>query len=134
MQGVWRSRGLCPHGREPNKCKECGGSAICQHGRQRNTCKECLQKEYAGCAVSHDEDTGLQGRVVVFGAKKHQIQYTDGSIKPITTAQLRRALQPPGTTHCFCICSQSICDICFCICLISTAFQFYFNSDILTQN
>ena len=31
----------CPHGRERNKCKECGGSAFCEHGRIRYTCKEC---------------------------------------------------------------------------------------------
>ena len=31
----------CEHGRQRNKCKDCGGSQICEHGRQRNTCKDC---------------------------------------------------------------------------------------------
>ena len=31
----------CPHGRQRNYCKECGGSGICEHGRQRSKCKEC---------------------------------------------------------------------------------------------
>ena len=31
----------CPHGKRPNLCKECDGSAICLHGRQRFRCKEC---------------------------------------------------------------------------------------------
>ena len=31
----------CPHGRERNRCKECGGSSICEHGRERPKCKEC---------------------------------------------------------------------------------------------
>ena len=125
-------RTKCEHGRAPDKCKECGGSGLCQHGRQRsrcpkcgggslcphgrsnrNECKECLQEEYAGCAVhvSHDEDTDLQGRVAVFGSKKHQIRYTNGSIKTMSTGELERALQPLGTTHCFCILSQSMGDI-----------------------
>ena len=31
----------CAHGRERNKCKECGGVGICEHGRRRSLCKEC---------------------------------------------------------------------------------------------
>ena len=31
----------CEHGREPSRCKECGGSGICEHGRQRRQCKDC---------------------------------------------------------------------------------------------
>ena len=31
----------CPHGKQPSRCKECGGASICQHGRQRSKCKEC---------------------------------------------------------------------------------------------
>ena len=33
--------GACPHGRERNTCKECGGASICEHGRRRTQCKEC---------------------------------------------------------------------------------------------
>ena len=32
---------FCEHGRQRNKCKECGGSSICEHGRRRYDCKEC---------------------------------------------------------------------------------------------
>ena len=33
--------GACPHGKQRNYCKECGGSQICEHGRIRSQCKEC---------------------------------------------------------------------------------------------
>ena len=33
--------GICEHGRQRRQCKDCGGSSICEHGRRRNTCKEC---------------------------------------------------------------------------------------------
>ena len=36
-----KSDSICQHGRQRNKCKECGGGSICQHGRQRSVCKEC---------------------------------------------------------------------------------------------
>ena len=29
------------HGRQRNKCKECGGVGICEHGRRRTTRKDC---------------------------------------------------------------------------------------------
>ena len=32
---------MCEHGRERNRCKECGGVYICEHGRRRSDCKEC---------------------------------------------------------------------------------------------
>lgn len=35
------SKWACPHDRERDKCKECGGSGICEHGRYRSKCKEC---------------------------------------------------------------------------------------------
>ena len=35
----------CEHGKQKNRCKECGGSsqkrAVCEHGRQKSRCKEC---------------------------------------------------------------------------------------------
>ena len=33
--------GLCEHGRPRSKCKDCGGSGICEHGRMRSVCKDC---------------------------------------------------------------------------------------------
>ena len=39
--GSSRKRAKCTHGREKNKCKECGGSGICAHGREKYRCKEC---------------------------------------------------------------------------------------------
>jgi hypothetical protein len=32
---------ICVHGRQQQQCKHCGGSAICAHGRQKHRCKEC---------------------------------------------------------------------------------------------
>ncbi len=31
----------CPHGKQKNNCKQCGGSSICEHGRQKSRCKQC---------------------------------------------------------------------------------------------
>ena len=31
----------CEHGKQKERCKECGGSAICKHGRVRSQGKEC---------------------------------------------------------------------------------------------
>jgi len=31
----------CKHGREKNKCIECGGAGVCCHRRVRSACKEC---------------------------------------------------------------------------------------------
>jgi hypothetical protein len=31
----------CPHGRQHQICKDCGGSSICEHGRQHQICKDC---------------------------------------------------------------------------------------------
>ena len=31
----------CQHGRQPSKCKECGGASICSHNRVRSQCKDC---------------------------------------------------------------------------------------------
>ncbi len=32
----------CPHGREHNRCVDCGGTGICIHNRQKQTCKDCV--------------------------------------------------------------------------------------------
>ena len=37
----YRNEKKCEHGRQRNKCKDCGGSQICFHGRRRNQCKDC---------------------------------------------------------------------------------------------
>ena len=31
----------CPHGRQRNYCKDCGGATICIHQRQRPSCRDC---------------------------------------------------------------------------------------------
>ena len=31
----------CPHGREHNKCKDCGGASICEHNKRKSRCKIC---------------------------------------------------------------------------------------------
>jgi len=32
---------LCPHNRTRSRCKDCGGSGVCEHGRRRSHCKQC---------------------------------------------------------------------------------------------
>lgn len=36
-----RKPGQCPHGRQKDRCKDCGGSAICLHGKQKRFCRVC---------------------------------------------------------------------------------------------
>ena len=31
----------CPHGRQHNLCKDCGGASICEHNRRKRQCKDC---------------------------------------------------------------------------------------------
>ncbi len=31
----------CPHNRQKNNCKDCGGASICEHNRRRSRCKDC---------------------------------------------------------------------------------------------
>lgn len=38
---ISREKNRCPHGRQKNLCKECGGTSICEHGRIKNQCIEC---------------------------------------------------------------------------------------------
>ena len=44
------NKGLCIHGRQKYKCKECGGASLCEHGRQKSRCKDCfdLKRKPAG--------------------------------------------------------------------------------------
>ena len=37
----YREQDKCPHGKQKQKCKECGGSQICEHGNWKYQCKEC---------------------------------------------------------------------------------------------
>jgi hypothetical protein len=46
-------RSVCPHQRQRNKCKECGGASICQHQRIRSRCKEC-----GGASITHTSTSG----------------------------------------------------------------------------
>ena len=38
--------GLCDHGKQRSRCKDCGGSSICEHNRIRTTCVECGGQPY----------------------------------------------------------------------------------------
>ena len=36
-----RIKNKCPHGKQKNKCRNCGGSQICEHKKQKAECKDC---------------------------------------------------------------------------------------------
>ena len=41
-QKAEREKSKCKHGRQPTRCKECGGNSICKHGKiQKSRCLEC---------------------------------------------------------------------------------------------
>lgn len=37
---------ICPHNRIKSECKDCGGSSICPHNRKKSTCKDCNGDKY----------------------------------------------------------------------------------------
>ena len=41
MAPVRRPVKKCPHGRQQQHCRDCGGASICEHGRQRHQCRDC---------------------------------------------------------------------------------------------
>ena len=41
MEAARKEKKLCPHQRQKNYCRECGGSAFCEHQRRRSHCKDC---------------------------------------------------------------------------------------------
>ena len=49
------ARSRCVHGRQKNKCKECGGRNVCEHGRQRQMCKECWRSGTGGSGFCEHE-------------------------------------------------------------------------------
>ena len=54
--------GLCEHGRNKRECKECGGSGICEHGKIRRACKECLgiKMSCSTCKTSTQQQISTQ--------------------------------------------------------------------------
>ena len=44
---IWGGkRLLCEHGKQRNRCKECGGGSICEHDERRSQCKVCDPNGY----------------------------------------------------------------------------------------
>ena len=41
IEPVKKSIKKCEHGKNEEKCKDCGGSAFCVHGKQKASCKDC---------------------------------------------------------------------------------------------
>ena len=93
-----KKRAKCQHGRQRNKCKECGGASICQHGRQRSECKECasvfIGRTVAKQTVGHSV---CEGTVVSFttAGSKYRIEYTDGTTAALTKTAIMEVLSPP---------------------------------------
>jgi hypothetical protein len=60
--------GVCEHQRLRHYCKQCGGSAICMHGRRKSDCKECR-----GSSICEHGKQKRQCRecLAVYGACEH---------------------------------------------------------------
>ena len=59
LSAAWcmkQRRGRCEHGRQRNRCRECGGSGICVHGRERykctNECETAAAREIQSVSMS----------------------------------------------------------------------------------
>ena len=53
--GAKKWQHMCEHGKEKQKCKECGGASICEHGCRRSRCKECKASASQGREPSEEE-------------------------------------------------------------------------------
>ena len=58
-----KPRGVCPHQRRRNQCKECGGASICQHQRRRSRCKECHEEADESMPAGLEELEGTSSKV-----------------------------------------------------------------------
>ena len=70
MEAERKQRKLCPHQRQKEYCKDCGGSAFCEHQRRRSECKDCggsafceHQRRRSRCkdCVKQAEESSAQG-------------------------------------------------------------------------
>ena len=52
----WSAYARCPHGREHNRCVDCGGTQICAHDRRISRCKECSPKYCPYCDINTSKD------------------------------------------------------------------------------
>ena len=89
----------CPHGRQRNQCKECGGSGICEHGRVRSKCKDCGGGSICehGQRRSRCKDCGGGGHVTIVEAT--EVEEFDGEEDPdewVPTVQARLVRGPRG--------------------------------------
>jgi DnaJ-class molecular chaperone len=55
---------ICVHGKAQAGyfCKECPGKGICDHGRERNKCKECGGRERLRAREAANPVQGVRGR------------------------------------------------------------------------
>jgi len=61
-------RKKCPHNRQRNLCKNCGGASICEHNRVRSACKDCcLGAAEMGRATRRELALGLRSAEGVKG-------------------------------------------------------------------
>ena len=92
---------FCEHGRQRNKCKECGGSSICEHGRRRYDCKECDGPgicEHGRIRSQCKECGGSQ--ICEHGRRRSQCKECGGS--QICTHGRRRSVCKECSPHNFC--------------------------------
>ena len=89
----------CEHGRQRNKCKDCGGSSICEHGRLRHICKDCGGSGICehGRQRSQCKECGGGGHVTIVEAT--EVEEFDGKEDPdewVPTVPARLVCGPPG--------------------------------------
>ena len=91
----------CPHGRQRNRCKECGGSGLCEHGRQRSKCKDCGGSGICehGRRRCRCKDCGGSDHVIILEATEVELIFDDeeeGPDEGITTVQAHVVAGPRG--------------------------------------
>ena len=78
--------GICEHGRQRSRCKQCDGSGVCEHNRLRHYCKQCCGsgicshgRRKSDCKQCHGSSICEHGRqkrqcrecLVVYGVCEH---------------------------------------------------------------
>ena len=73
-------KGICPHGRRKDQCKDCGGSGLCPHDRRKYRCKDCGGKGICphGRRKSQCKDCGGSG-ICPHGRDKFRCKDCGGS-------------------------------------------------------
>jgi hypothetical protein len=66
--------GICEHNKQKAQCKQCGGSNICEHNKFKSSCKQCLGNKYYCCECAKNFSGNRQLRYH-YGSQLHKKRF-----------------------------------------------------------